>query len=149
LATAILLAFYELWLGDHQKWSNHLLGAAQLLREIDFASMAKYIRSVKIQQRREEHARGYRSHQLVHGFYEERNRYASDELDEGIVGMLMGKKLRYDQYGEIVEDCASDDHGTTVYTERDLEMYETRRDLFWWYCKQDVYQSLLGGGCLS
>ena len=97
---------------------------------------------MKIQQRQGERAP---AQQLGHGLYEERNRYASDEVDENIVGMLMGKKLCYDQYGEILDDCASDDYRTKVYTEKDLEIYETQRDLFWWYCKQDVYQSLLGG----
>ena len=61
--------------------------------------------------------------------------------------MLMGKKLRYDQFGQVLDDTLQDDSEKT-YSERDLELYETQRDLFWWYCKQDAYQGILGGGRL-
>jgi hypothetical protein len=27
-------------------------------------------------------------------------------------------------------------------------MYESQRDLFWWYCKQDAFQSILSGNRL-
>ena len=148
LAAAMLLAFYECWSADHQKWSNHLYGARQLVREIDFAGMTKYIKATKLQRRREERARQYQAQQLGQ-FYDDRNRFLpSDDVDENIVSVLMGRRLRYDEYGQILDDNAPDDGANKVYTERDLEIYETQRDLFWWYCKQDVYQSILGGGRL-
>jgi hypothetical protein len=151
LAASMLLAFYECWCADHQKWSNHLLGAKQLVREIDFAGMTKYIKLVKAQQRREERERKFQSQQQgIGGFYEDRTRYQAivEDVDENIVGMLMGKKLRYDQYGRIMDEDAPDDGSGRTYTQRELDTYETQRDLFWWYCKQDVYQSILGGGRL-
>lgn len=151
LAASMLLAFYECWCADHQKWSNHLLGAKQLVREIDFAGMTKQIKSMKAQQRREERERKYEAQQQgIGGYYEDRTRYQAtvEDVDENIVGMLMGKKLRYDQYGRIMDDEAPDTVSSRIYTQRELEIYETQRDLFWWYCKQDVYQSILGGGRL-
>jgi hypothetical protein len=151
LAAAMLLAMYECWGADHQKWSNHLLGARMLVKEIDFAGMTRYIKSVKLQQRREERAREYQAQQQgLNVIPDQRSRYlgATEDVDENIVSMLMGKKLRYDQYGRILEDSLPDDGGNKTYTARDLEIYETQRDLFWWYCKQDVYQSILGGGRL-
>lgn len=33
-------------------------------------------------------------------------------------------------------------------TDRDLENYEHLADLYWWFCKMDVYQSTLGGSKL-
>src|SRR6187402_1953472 len=39
LASCMLLAFYECWCADHQKWTNHLIGAKRLLQEIDFKNM--------------------------------------------------------------------------------------------------------------
>jgi hypothetical protein len=30
-------------------------------------------------------------------------------------------------------------------TDKDIETYDILRDLFWWYAKMDVYQSMLGG----
>jgi len=151
LAAAMLLAFFEVWAADHQKWINHLLGARQLVKEIDFAGMTRYIKSQKVQKRREERMRYYQAQQqgAGHNFYDDRLRYQAyvDDVDENIIGMLMGKKLRYDQFGHVVDDSLQDDGGKT-YSPRDLELYETQRDLFWWYCKQDAYQGILGGGKL-
>jgi hypothetical protein len=151
LAASMLLAFYECWSADHQKWSNHLLGAKQLFREIDFAGMTKQIKSMKEQQRREERELEYQAQQQdIGGYYEDRTRSQAlcEDVDENIVGMLMGRKLRYDQYGRIMDDEAPNAGPSRIYTQRELEIYETQRDLFWWYCKQDVYQSILGGGRL-
>ena len=150
----MLLAFYECWCADHQKWSNHLLGAKMLVANINFAGMTKYIKSSKLQQRRNEHAKAYQAYQEyeshVQGVQALRFQHppATEDVDENIVSMLMGKKLRYDQYGRILEESIPDDDANKTYTDVDLETYEIQRDLFWWYCKQDAYQSILGGGRL-
>jgi hypothetical protein len=150
LAAAMLLAFYEVWSADHQKWSNHILGAKQLVREIDFAGMTRYIKNKKAQ-RQEEHLRVQQG-QAQGSTYglDDRARFHPNngELDENIVSMLMGKKLLYDKYGQIIDDAVPGDTWSKEYSDRDLETYEIQRDLFWWYCKQDVYQSILGGGRL-
>jgi hypothetical protein len=151
LAASMLLAFYECWSADHQKWSKHLLGSKQLVREIDFAGMTKQIKAMKKQESREESERKSRAHQKgTVAYYEDGTRYKTtfENVDEKIVGMLMGQKLRYDQYGRIMDDDAPGDGSSRVYSRQELEIYETQRDLFWWYCKQDVYQSILGGGRL-
>ncbi|KAH6663471.1 hypothetical protein B0J14DRAFT_661984 [Halenospora varia] len=152
LAAALLLAFYECWSADHQKWSNHVLGARQLVREIDFSGMTRYIKSKKIQKRQEERMRYYHQAQqqgMGHNFYDDRVQFQAyvDDVDENIVGMIMGKEVAYDTYGSVIDDGANG-QDTRAYSEKDLEIYETQRDLFWWYCKQDAYQSILGGGRL-
>jgi len=152
LAAAMLLAFYEVWCADHQKWTNHLLGARMLVREIDFAGTTQYIKSMKQRQRSdEEYAR---SHQIqrygeatLHDSGFEPSKIA-DDVNENIIAILMGKQLRYDQYGQVIDENVQETGQNKVYTGRDLEIYETQRDIFWWYCKQDVYQSILGGGKL-
>jgi hypothetical protein len=151
LAAAMLLAFYECWCADHQKWSNHLLGAKQLVREIDFAGMTRYIKNKTARRRQEEQQRYQQTQgQGVPYGLDDRTRFQPnvDEVDENIVSMLMGKRLFYDRYGQIIDDSVWDGPQRKEYSERDLEIYETQRDLFWWYCKQDVYQSILGGGRL-
>ena len=151
LAAAMLLAFYECWCADHQKWSNHVLGARMLVREIDFAGTTRHIKSMQLQQRQQKHDRMFQAHQRgLGGFEDDRSRYllSSEDVDENLVGMLMGKKVQYDQYGQILDDSIPENNGSKAYTLRELETYETQRDLFWWYCKFDVYQSLLGGGPL-
>jgi len=151
LAAAMLLAFYEVWSADHQKWSNHILGAKQLVKEIDFAGMTRCIKNKRAQQRQEQRLR-HEQHQpgVNTPAFDDRARFqpSIDELDENIVSMLTGKKLKYDQYGQIIDENVPGDSWNKDYSERDLETYETQRDLFWWYCKQDVYQSILGGGRL-
>jgi hypothetical protein len=145
LAAALLLAFYECWSADHQKWSNHLLGAKQLVREIDFAGMTKYIKK-KAQAERHEEADSY--NEAFSPEFEESYQPSVGEVDENLVGILMGRKIQYDQYGQIIDDGAFSSGTAKEYTKRDLEIYETQRDLFWWYCKQDCYQAILGGGRL-
>lgn len=148
LAAAMLLAFYECWSADHQKWSNHLLGARQLVREIDFLGMTKRIKALKMQQKREQQSLQY-MRGPVHNIYEHGGPYsASEDVDEAIISMLMGRQLRYDEYGQIMVENDSKLNEGDAFSIRDLEIYETLRDLFWWYCKQDVYQSILGGGRL-
>lgn len=151
LAATMLLGFYDCWCADHQKWSNHLLGATQLVREIDFASVSKYIKVTKAQQRQlQQQEMRYRQEESENEFYDDmnRNQLPDDEVDDNIIGMLMGKRLSYDEYGRIIEDNTPDDTRPRVYTQTELDIYENQRDLFWWYAKQDVYQSMLGGGKL-
>jgi hypothetical protein len=50
LATSMLLAYYEVWTAEHVKWSTHLVGAAQLLTELDFRSLTREARRLKAAQ---------------------------------------------------------------------------------------------------
>lgn len=152
IAATLLLGFYECWSADHQKWSNHLLGAKQLIREIDFVGMTRHVKMLKQQRHQEEMMTRYHAtvEHGVDGLYDDRlrNQPAKDEVDGNLVSMLMGQRLQYDQYGQIVEMEAPDVDDARIYPEAELDMYETQQDLFWWYAKQDVYQSILGGGRL-
>jgi len=151
LAAAMLLAYYEVWCADHQKWSNHLLGATVLLREIDFLGMTRHIKNMRIQQRWKEQEMEYEAAQLGYaGSYDHRSQYMkyTEDVDENIVAMLMGKQLRYDQEGRVIDDNPPANERQKEYTKKDLELYETQRDLWWWALKQDAYQSILGGGKL-
>ncbi|CAL3965201.1 unnamed protein product [Diplocarpon coronariae] len=150
LAAALLLAFYECWLADHQKWSNHLFGAKQLVKEIDFAGLSKQIKRQKAHERqhRLEQVQYAQEHGLGFDCGDQSHLRPADEVDENIVGILMGRKVRYDEYGQIIDDRHPENTWGKKYTKRDTEIYETQRDLFWWYCKQDSYQGILGGGQL-
>jgi hypothetical protein len=155
LAATLLLGWYELMSGEHQKWSGHLLGATQLLREVDFAGITKFLKKRKLQQRQARHGNLYH-HEMALGRFEshpneradfsEASKY--DDVNEGLVSMIMGKKLRYDEYGQVLEDFNAPGNQQKFYTQRELETYETQRDLFWWYCKQDAFQSILSGNRL-
>src|SRR5438045_8326384 len=43
LAATLLLGFYEVMAAEHNKWNSHLLGAKQLVMDIDFEDMTRYI----------------------------------------------------------------------------------------------------------
>ncbi|PQE21429.1 hypothetical protein CJF30_00008298 [Rutstroemia sp. NJR-2017a BBW] len=150
LATTLLLCFYECWCADHQKWSGHLLGVKSLVRDIDFAGMTAHIKAMRAQLRNEERAR-YREEQMRRGatFFEDRRKLPAfiEEIDENIVGVLMGSRLRYDECGGIIDDVAEKVE-SRIYSPSDLDSYELQRDLVWWYYKQDYIQSILGGGRL-
>ncbi|KAH8804982.1 hypothetical protein F5884DRAFT_859599 [Xylogone sp. PMI_703] len=149
LAATLLLGFYECWCGDHQKWCNHLLGARQLLKQVDYSGMTTYIKSQKVL-RLQKLSSKLKDDSLRDSFFEEEEDLyrEDDDVDENIVGLLMGKTIRYDEYGRIIDSGLTNDSVSKVFSKRELEIYETQRDLFWWYCRQDVYQSLLSGGHL-
>lgn len=67
----------------------------------------------------------------------------NDEVDENLVGIIMGKQIRYAEYGQIIEDPDGPYMGNKRYTQRELDLFDTQQDLFWWYTKQDVFQSIL------
>ncbi|KAM0309913.1 hypothetical protein ACHAO8_008594 [Botrytis cinerea] len=150
LAATMLLAFYECWCADHQKWSNHLLGARTLVRDIDFTGMTRHLKDMRAQLRQEDRAH-YRQEQIHMGktFIEEKRKFAAslEDVDENIVGVLMGRRLRYDDFGHIIDEVWEDTENR-IYSPKDIETYEMQRDLVWWYFKQDVYQSTLSGGKL-
>lgn len=65
------------------------------------------------------------------------------ELDYSVIQKLSGHNVSAEHY------CLGDDQPLdpecALITERDIDQYENVRDLYWWYCKMDVYQSMLGG----
>lgn len=136
LATTLLLGYYEVMSGDHGKWCDHLLGSHQLLKQIDFAGMTKYLWQKKQEER-------MASQFIVFGQHHNDTPPMIDEIDEDFVSLLMGKKVKYAEFGEVSENLEVQKPERKSYTERELSMYETQKDLFWWFLKQDSLQSLL------
>ncbi|OBT61541.1 hypothetical protein VE03_08886 [Pseudogymnoascus sp. 23342-1-I1] len=151
LATTLLLGFYEVISADHSKWCDHLLGAHQLVKQIDFSGITRYIKSKKAYQAKfPPQNLDYSDHMfsntpVVYGndSMGDSRLSMSDEVDENLVGIIMGKQIRYAEYGEIIEDPDGPYNGNKKYTERELDLFNTQQDLFWWYAKQDVFQSIL------
>jgi hypothetical protein len=50
LAAVLLLGWYEAMSANYEKWNHHLKGASNLLKEIDFAIMARYSSTMVAQQ---------------------------------------------------------------------------------------------------
>lgn len=66
------------------------------------------------------------------------------EVDLGLVRNLTGRPI------DFLEgmDSSSWQSKARHCTSRDLENYEHMADLYWWFCKMDVYQATLGGSKL-
>jgi hypothetical protein len=60
-----------------------------------------------------------------------------------LIAQLTGQGVDYGDPGYVVDGQAR--RPSQRYTERDIETYESLSDLYWWFCKMDVYQSILGG----
>ena len=155
LAATLLLGWYELMSADHQKWSSHLLGARLLMKEVDFAGMTSYLRRKRpqYQQSRRTNPHHHEMDPAILESYgqdgaDSREDLTQDDVNENLVSMIMGKKLRYDQYGQVLGDPSTPGIQQREFTHAELEIYESQRDLFWWYCKQDAFQSILSGNRL-
>lgn len=140
LAATLLLGFYEVWNSDHDKWCRHLWGARAVLRDIPLRRQTCDVLAYK---RR-------RWQQLIQGHQCNENCFASHgdlsvdpgAVDTELIFQLTGQRVSYDTaQGHAV----GNPNGPVQITERDVERYEQICDLYWWYCKMDVYQSFLGG----
>ncbi|KAJ9669807.1 hypothetical protein H2201_000193 [Coniosporium apollinis] len=151
LAASLLLGFYEVMTADHLKWSSHLFGAKQLLVEIDYQGMTKEYRRQKAKKAAHEQNFARDNPELLIQQRQLARPYSlNDDLpDEGLVSTLIGRKLRYDEYGQIIEEPGSNPPPTNSIPQPfDINKYEIFQDLFWWYCKQDVFQSIVSGNRL-
>lgn len=64
-------------------------------------------------------------------------------LDFDLITTITGYRVVASDYGLSEDQVFQNAHSAT--TEKDIDRYENLRDLFWWYCKMDVYQTILGG----
>ena len=66
-----------------------------------------------------------------------------NRLDFELLTKITGSAVTADDY------CLRDTHvlrqGNNSVSDKDIDEFENLRDLFWWYCKMDVYHTILGG----
>jgi hypothetical protein len=129
LAATLLLGFYEVMTADHSKWCCHLTGAARLLQEIDYRDMSSQARGYEQQQRQrfspENSSPDSRQHNLEF-----------DVLDDNLLNRIVGNRI------ERPTQVRSPD------ADFDMPRFQLYQDLFWWYARQDVYQSIIAGNRL-
>lgn len=142
IAASMLLGFYEIMTADHTKWNMHLAGSKQLFLELDFGNMVRHFRRMK----RERAA--FQMYNNGAGFPPPLAQ-SNDELldqtydvDERVISQIVGKEVKYEEYGHVMTPQSN------VPPELDLGKFAMLKDLWWWYCKQDVYQSIVSGNPL-
>jgi hypothetical protein len=153
LAAALILGYYEVMAADPSKWNNHLAGSAQLVREIDFAGITRDLRAHRrrIWTQRQETGFGFPL-AGVNPFgsaFTEDDPFAEkeDSVDEEIIGAIVGRAVNYDDFGQ-VEDGYDGRTYKRHFTRKDIENFRVQCDLYWWFFKQDIIQSLLTGNAM-
>ena len=157
LAATQLLGFYEVTTAEHNKWNSHLAGARELIMDIDFARMVKRIEAHRQQQEaaearlQHEMQQGITNaywHEYAHGVLDNFPSKIDRQLDERLISTIMGWGTRYDQYGQIIDEGDPAPHPEPPLTAHDIENFEVQCELFWWYAKHDIYQSIISGNRL-
>jgi hypothetical protein len=151
LATSLLLAYYEVWTAEHVKWSTHLVGAAQLIKELDFRSLTREARRLKAAHMAEErHFPRQNPEMLIdQKLFNKSLEERAMVPDEKLVSTIIGKQVNYDDFGMIVEENGARCEKKTNLPEKlDLQNFETLQDLYWWYARHDAFQSIISGNPL-
>ncbi|KAH0289980.1 hypothetical protein KCU62_g3897, partial [Aureobasidium sp. EXF-3399] len=140
-AASLLLGYYECMAANHANWQSHLNGARQLVVEMDFAGMTKTFKQMKSVKARQDQQMPRFSATGIPQISPDQSPQdilldQMYEADENIVGAICGTGVSYDRYGHIGE-------AMPPQQPFNLETYDTLKDLYWWYCKQDAYHSLI------
>nr|POE54475.1 hypothetical protein CFP56_41413 [Quercus suber] len=136
IGASMLLGFYEVMTADHIRWNTHLAGSSKLFIETEFAEMTR--QSKRMRRQRDNRTSSYNESSSKQQTEDEVLEQIFD-VDERIISDFVGKEVRYEDHGRIME-------GQTCREKPlDLTKFETVKDLYWWYCKQDVYQAILSG----
>jgi len=140
-AASLLLGYYECMAANHANWQSHLNGARQLVVEMDFAGMTKTFKQMKMEKARQDQQMPRFSATGIPQVSPDQSPQdilldQMYEADENIVGAICGTGVSYDRYGHIGEAMPPPQPFN-------LETYDTLKDLYWWYCKQDAYHSLI------
>lgn len=137
LAACLLLGWYEFVSPDHGKWSFHLQGSSVLLRESNHAVFERH---------------------RVKNFGDVVKNWNFTTLSGNEISQSSEEFLR-EIFGESLYD---DSHEATMtqsnlsfgneeleLSQSEMAVHETKLDLFWWFCKHDISQSILGGTPLT
>jgi hypothetical protein len=145
LAATLLLGYFEVYQSEHASWCNHLFGASILLGEMPLADMTRRCLAAKRLKAEAQFAEPLDpNNPFVYTHMPSMK--TTDNLDYKFLTELTGTEVTPEQYGLQVDQPVDD--SVLSVTDKDIESYETIRDLLWWYNKLDVYQSFLGGSKL-
>lgn len=142
IAASMLLGFYEIMTADHTKWNMHLAGSKQLFLELEFGDMVRQLRRMK---RERAASQMYNNGSGFPSPFPQTNDELLDQMydvDERLVSQIVGKEVKYEEHGQVMTPQSS------IPPDMDLGKFAMLKDLWWWYCKQDVYQSIVSGNPL-
>ena len=148
LATVLVLGFYEVLTGDHSRWFLHLGGATRLVLEHDYAALTRATRRMRsgakarVHQQTAQFALTEENYARVAGIPLALLDDVDWEVDAQLVSRLAGLPVDYDNQHQ----PGFPSHGLTMdLSTKDVEEFKTKMDLRWWYCKQDIFGSMISG----
>jgi hypothetical protein len=122
-------------------------GARAILRELPLREMTREVLGLKRKARQAQLDQQHQHHicdETCHSLHSVVDGVDLDEVDTDLISQITGQQVNYTaDAGKILNEGRR--RTTRQYTERDIETYETISDLYWWFCKMDIYQSVLGG----
>lgn len=151
LAATLMLAYYETMAAEHDKWSSHIHGAKQLLKEIDFDRVTRRVKLLDEEEPTGE-ATATTNNQAAGDLYpaqkqpsmlamhKMRRQMIADDTGESLKSFLMGGRGRRGITPKPRRSGAD-----RPFTKKELDHLRLQADMFWWYAKMDCYQSLLSG----
>ncbi|KAI4251273.1 MAG: hypothetical protein LQ352_004951 [Teloschistes flavicans] len=152
LAATLLLGFFEVTTAEHNKWNSHLAGARELILEIDFVGMTERINAYKAETKATAKGNIYDYRQVQHDRGQRRMSFdilrTDKEIDETLINILIGFKTKFNEYGHVIDPSEPNSYNLRPLSPKEVENFEIQCDLFWWYAKQDMYQSLISGNRL-
>jgi len=147
LVATLLLAYFETMSAEVQKWGNHVRGARNLLKEIDFEDLRdcleNYEEDVDIEMVVENNSQPYpRQVRRVR-----RKRDKNLSVVQTITPFILGTKVRDGRGSSGAYKHSTG--GPKVTNLKKLERCHLQADMFWWFAKMDAYHAILGGNPLT
>jgi hypothetical protein len=130
---------------DHSRWNVHLAGEKVLVMEIDFATTTRTIRNMRLRARQNVAGRPAMSYEEWLHFVGIPESLLDDkdwEMDEALISDLTGYHVAYDR--QYQPNYPPRDELPDL-TAKEVDDFKIKSDLYWWYCKQDVFQSMVSG----
>lgn len=150
LAATLMLAYYETMAAEHDKWSSHIHGAKQLLKEIDFDRVSQRVEQYDVEGDDTQRfagssgAGGGESSSTglsLLAARRVRRQYISEDVDDSLKSYFMGSNKAQ----RAVENKQRRKQNERMFSKHELDTLKLQADMFWWYTKMDCYQSLLSG----
>lgn len=138
IAATLLLSYFEVWNSEHSKWCSHLYGTRTLFAEMPMRAMSKRFLPVRSLKERQKIMRKLGLAGIGGPLPKD-----PDALDFDLLSTITGYHVKEEDYG--LNDGGFLRNVDSSVTEKELESFENIRDLYWWFCKMDAYQAVLGG----
>lgn len=159
LAASLLLAYFDVWKSDHAEWSTQLFAARVIFHYLGLRKMSHRCLRAKLkrQKKAEEETRRSMGSFFPTSSFNIKHGNDAQYINFDLLQTITGFPVLPEDYGVGEGFDADPDYtvgssnaresrprGLDHVTDKEIREYENLRDLFWWYCKMDVYQSMLG-----